>query len=194
MASAQSLQPVTVCRGRVAQIKQLPHCPDCLLINGSKVTLSSLLAAHIAPADDISFPLTVTAATEIYVTKNSLTGSRRDVYQASIRYVSQPKKDKRDQFFVSAEVHPANLGISSIFIPCEVLREYFYRIPRTDASSDHPTLYDVLHIPSTASLAELRVSFKLRQLELHAARASRSEHVLIERAFNIVGNPELRAC
>src|SRR6266849_7990648 len=111
MASAESLQPVTVCRERVAQIKKLPNCPECLLINWTRVTLSSLLAAQITPADDISFPLTpsVNAATEIYVAKNSFAGSGRDVYQASIRYVSQPKKDKRDQFFVSAEIHPATL-------------------------------------------------------------------------------------
>jgi hypothetical protein len=188
--------PVTISRQRVAHINRLSDPAECLLTNGSKVTLGPLIAAHIAPGDDVSFPLpnssTVTA--EILVTKNSLTGSGRDVYQAPIGYVTQPKKDKRDEFFVAASVSPANLGISSIFLPCKTLREYFYRIPEREGSSGRRTLYDVLQVPCTASPGELRVGFKLRQLELEAKQCPRGENVLLERAFNILGDPGLRAC
>ena len=55
------------------------------------------------------------------------------------------------------------------------------------------TFYDLLRIPMSASPAELRVAFKLRDLELKAAGAPRSEQVALERAFNIVGQPELRS-
>ena len=44
----------------------------------------------------------------------------------------------------------------------------------------------------SASPAELRVAFKLRDLELEDAGAPRSERAALERAFNIVGQPELR--
>jgi hypothetical protein len=54
--------------------------------------------------------------------------------------------------------------------------------------------YDLLRIPASASPAELRVAFKLRTLELTAAGAPRTERVALERAFNIVCQPELRAC
>ena len=197
MSSAQSFPPVTIYRQRIAQINRCPNSPECLLITGAKVTLPSLLAAHIAPGDDISFPLvtsSVTVTTEIYVTKNSLAGSGRDLYQVPIGYVTQPKEDKRDEFFVAAEVHPANLGISSLLIACKLLREYFYRIPQNAGSSDRQTFYDILRIPSTASPGELRLGFKVRQLELEAKHAPHSEHVLLERAFNILGDPALRAC
>ena len=116
------------------------------------------------------------------------------MYQAPIGYVTQPKKDKRDEFFVAAEVRPAHLGISSIFQPCKTLREYFYRISEREGSTGRQTLYDVLEVPGTASPGELRVAFKLRQLELEAKNCPRSEHVLLERAFNILGDPGLRAC
>src|SRR5271157_2861141 len=59
---------------------------------------------------------------------------------------------------------------------------------------DHPTLYEVLRIPASASPSELRVAFKLRDLELRTARVRQRERVALERAFNIVGQPELRAC
>src|SRR6516162_6224344 len=188
--------PVTTYRQRVAHINRLSDPPECLLTSGSKVTLAPLIAAHIAPGDDVSFPLADSsiATAEILVTKNSLASSGRDVYQAPIGYVTQPKKDKRDEFFVAAEVCPANLGISSIFLPCKTLREYFYRIRETEGSTGAQTLYDVLQVPCTASPGELRVAFKLRQLELEAKHCPRSEYVLLERAFNILGDPGLRAC
>jgi hypothetical protein len=92
------------------------------------------------------------------------------------------------------EVSPANLGISSIFLPCKALREYFYRIPEREGSTGQQTLYEVLRVPCTASPGELRVAFKLRQLELEAKPCPRGEYVLLERAFNILGDPGLRAC
>ena len=56
------------------------------------------------------------------------------------------------------------------------------------------TFYDQLHIPVSASPAELRVAFKLRDLELTTGGVSRSQRSELERAFNIVGQPDLRAC
>jgi hypothetical protein len=191
MALQACSPPVTICRQQVAHINRLSDPPECLLTNGSKVTLPSIIAAHIAPGDDVSFPLpnSSTATAEILVTKNLLTGSGRDVYQAPIGYVTQPKKDKRDEFFVAAEVRPANLGISSIFLPCKTLREYFYRISEKEGATRRQTLYDVLQVPCTASPGELRVAFKLRQLELRTKHCPRSRYILLERAFNILADP-----
>ena len=118
----------------------------------------------------------------------------RCLYQVPIGYVSHPKQDKRNQHYVSAEVRRGSLGIGTIFLPCEVLREYFYRLPRTADRVDHPTLYEVLRIPGSASPSELRVAFKLRDLELRTTGVRRGERVALERAFNVVGQPELRAC
>ena len=196
MASAESFQPATVCRERVAQVRRQPNATACLLVNGTKLTLSPFLAAHLTPADDISFPVlasSLTAATELYVARNSVSGPTRDLYQAPIGYVTQPKKDKRDEFFVAAAVQQGNLGLSSVLIPCAALRQYFYRIQPRKPTTDRRTLYQILRISASASPAELRVAFKLRQLELQAERAPQSEQVLLERAFNILATPELRA-
>ena len=38
------------------------------------------------------------------------------------------------------------------------------------------------------------MAFRLRDLELTGAGAPRGQQVMLERAFNIVGQPELRAC
>ncbi len=61
--------------------------------------------------------------------------------------MSQSKQDKRNQHFVSAEIHRGSLGIATVFLPCEALREYFYRLPPANGRVDHPTLYDILRVP-----------------------------------------------
>jgi len=142
----------------------------------------------------IPAPTRDTIRAEILITKNSDSGPNRYLYHVPIGYVSQPKLDKRNQHYVSAEVQRGSLGIGSIFLPCEVLREYFYRLQRSADTLDHPTLYEVLRIPASASPSELRVAFKLRDLELQTAGMRHSERVALERAFNIVGQPELHAC
>ena len=187
---------IPICCERVVSVQWQEESTACVVANRTRLLLSRFLAKFVAVGDEITFPIPAPDAVgpEILVTKNAASGSSRYIYQAPIGYVSQPKQDKRNQHFVSAEVQRGSLGIAKIFLPCEVLREYFYRLPRTADRVGHPTLYEVLHIPASTSPSELRVAFKLRDLELRAARVRHSERVALERAFNIVGQPELRAC
>jgi hypothetical protein len=196
MVTVSSNPPPSPCRERVITVGPHEELAACVFANQTKVLLSRFLAKSVAVGDEITFPIPAPDAvgSEILVTKDSATGPSRHIYQAPIAYVSQPKQDKRNQYFVSAEVNRGTLGMGAIFLPSEVLREYFYRLPRTADRVDHPTLYEVLRIPATASPAELRVAFKLRDLELKSAGVSQSQRVALERAFNIVGQPELRAC
>jgi hypothetical protein len=188
--------PIPICRERVVSINPQDDPAGFVLANQAKILLRPFLTSYIGIGDEIAFPVPAkdTIRAEILITQNSDSGPNRYLYQAPIGYVSQPKRDKRNQHFVSAEVHGGSLGIGKIFLPCEVLREYFYRLPHAAARVDHPTLYELLRIPSSASPSELRVAFKLRDLELRTAGVRLRERVALERAFNIVGHPELRAC
>ena len=187
---------VPIIRERVTSLQLQQDSVACELSNRNRLLVSRLLAKHIAVGDEITFSVATEDGrrTEVLITKKGASSATRHVYQAAIGYVSHPRPDKRNEYFVAAEVQRGSLGINSIFLPCEVLREYFYRLPRTNDRADHPTLYDILRIPASASIAELRVAFKLRDLELKTAGASRSQQSQLERAFNIVGQPELRAC
>ena len=191
-----SARSIPVCRERVVSVQRQEEPAACVFANQTKLLLPRFLAKSVAVGDEITFPIPAPDAVgpEILVTKNAVSEPSSYIYQAPIGYVSQPKQDKRNQHFVSAEVHRGSLGIATIFLPCEALREYFYRLPRTSDRVDHPTLYEVLRIPASASPSELRVAFKLRDLELRTAGVLHRERVALERAFNIVGQPELRAC
>ena len=196
MVPANFSPSIPACRERVVSIQRQSDPFTYVFSNQTKLLLARSLAPYVAIGDEITFPIPSadTAGTEIYITKNGSSGIDRSLYQAPIGYVSQPKRDKRHEHFVSAEIHRGSLGIGTIFLPCEVLREYFYRLPRRADRVDPPTLYEVLRIPASASPSELRVAFKLRDLELRAAGVQHRERVALERAFNIVGQPELRAC
>jgi len=197
MATAQCSQPAHVYCQRIAHVRRETKPPECILVNGAKLLVPPLLASHVAAGDEITFSLASLSAseeTEILVNKKSHSAHSPELYQAPISYVAQPKKDTRNQLFVSADVRHGNFGIASIFLPCTVLREHFYRIPPDGENAAQPTLYEVLRMPTTASPAELRVGFKLRLLELQREGAPRTERAALERAFNILAQPELRAC
>jgi hypothetical protein len=49
-------------------------------------------------------------------------------------------------------------------------------------------------MPLGAGRGELRLSFKIRQLELQKEGPPRSAHAALERSYNILAQPELRAC
>jgi tetratricopeptide (TPR) repeat protein len=155
------------------------------------------LAAHIRPGDDIRFPLSLEsngAGTEVYIGKPVSSIGNRDVYEAPIGYAAQPKSDKREHLYVRAAVSQGRLGISALHFPCEVLRDYFYVADRYLPWEKQKTFYDILRISRSASPAELRLAFKLRELELRADGVSKTAFFAAERAFNILACPELRAC
>jgi hypothetical protein len=186
-----------ILRRVVAGIKREGENTVCRFNDGSSVHLANYLAALIRPGDEITFPLAINspgAGTEICIRKAPSAGGDRDLYQAPISYAGQPKADQRGQLYVRVEVSTGRLGISSIHLPCDVVRDYIYSPARGEPWMPQPSFYDVLRITSSASLAELRLAFRLRQLELRAGGASNRDHANLERAFNILAQPELRSC
>jgi hypothetical protein len=197
MPPTSSISTSTVVRyERVVSVQRQNEPAICTFANENKLLVSRFLASYVAIGDEIAFPIFTgdTVRTEILITKNGGSGPKRYLYHVPIGHVSHPKRDKRNQYFVSAEVHHGGCGMSTVFLPCQVLRDYFYGLPDADHRADHPSLYEILQIPASASPSELRVAFKLRDLELQAAGTARSQRVALERAFNIVGQPELRSC
>jgi curved DNA-binding protein CbpA len=181
----------------VSEAKREREKTLCHLNDGATIFLANSLGAYIRPGDEINFPLPIDSAearTEIYIRRPSSSLRNRDLYQAPISSAAQPKADKRERLYIRAEVPAGRLGISSIHLSCEVVRDYFYVATRRQPWARQTSLYDVLRITPTASLAELRVAFRLRQLELRAAATRNGDSATLERAFNILAQPELRAC
>jgi hypothetical protein len=182
----------------VAEVELRQDAAVCVFSDQTKLLLSRFLGSRVAVGDEIAFPVPTGNAvgTEILITRHAASGPDRYLYYASIGYVSQPKQDRRNRYFVSAEVNRGGLGIGAVFVPCDALRKYFYRLTQSGDRADRPTLYEILRIPASASPSEIRVAFKLRDLELKSARASHSQRVALElRACYdaLLANPEVPA-
>lgn len=138
-------------------------------------------------------PEAVDAGTQLYIRATRLQERRPDVFQAEIGYAAQPRKDRRDNLFVSAQVSGGCLGISAIYLRCEALTDYFYLGNRRRAWDRQLSFYELLRVNPKVSTTELRLAFKLRSLELRTTHALTGDFRALERAFNILAQPELRA-
>lgn len=169
----------------------------CLFTDGTSILLSNSLGPFVRPGDELLFPLEFQACgvgAQIYIRNTNTQERRKDGFQAEIGYATQPKKDKRGHLYVSAEVVGGCLGIYAIHLPCEALRDYFYVGNRRRTSDRQPSLYELLRVDTNVTPAELRLAFKLHTVELRAAHALVGDLRALERAFNILAHPELRAC
>ena len=197
-----ALQVKADCLPNVGQGKVVKTSPrglktECLLAGGISILVSNFIASFIRTGDELLFPLEREAAdvgTQIYIRKTHPDGRSWDVFQAEIGYATQPRKDKRNNLFVSAEVPDSQLGISAINLRCEALRDHFYVGNRRRGWGQQSSFYELLRVNPKVSPAELRLAFKLRTMELRTAHAAIGDLRTVERAFNILAHPELRAC
>lgn len=198
MGTPVSLRPdvlPNVCQRRVVRTNTKALKTECLFADGTRILLTNFLGSFVRPGDELVFPLSPEAAdlhTEICIRHNP-EQRRPDLFQAEIGYAAQPRKDKRDNLVVSTEVRHSHLGVSKIILRCESLRDYFYVANRRQKWDRQPTFYKLLRVSPRASPTELRLAFKIRILEYRAAHPSGDIREL-ERAFNILAHPELRAC
>jgi hypothetical protein len=190
----QSPPPAVVGCQQVIRLQPDGSAIRCHFADASTLTLSRFFAGFIRPSDQLEFDPTVAdPSREMRVLQQS--GRRpRDLYSAPIAYVTQPRSDKRGECFVRAEVAGGRLGVKFIHLPNLAVRDYFYFHDRRQPGSEEATLFDLLRTVPSASAADLRLAMKVRTLELQAAGASRDRLRAVERAFNILANPELQSC
>jgi len=186
-----------VCPGSVVKTNPKGAKTECVLSEGNSILVSNFVASFIRAGDELLFPLeheAVDAGTQIYIRKTNPEERRWDVFQAEIGYATQPRKDKRNNLFVSAEVPDSQLGISAINLRCAALRDYFYVGNRRCGWDRQSSFYEQIRVNPKVSPTELRLAFKLRTLELGTAHAPTGDLRALNRAFNILGRPELRSC
>jgi len=163
----------------------------CLFADQTSLTLSRFVAGFIRPREHIEFdPTAPDPSRELRV----LQDGPREFYVASISYVAQPKSDQRGEYFLGAAIPASRLGLKQLHLRNEAVRDYFYFPNRRRSGCEEETLYDLLRAAPSSSPTDLRLALKVRMLELQTAGARRDQLRAVERAFNILANPELRSC
>ena len=192
-AQPAPVSPSVVCR-RVARLERQGSAINCLFTDGDPLTLPHCLAGLILPSDELEFDVNATAPVRELLATRTNGRHPKQVYFAPIGYVTQPKTDKRDEYFLLAEVRDGRLGVRRVHLPSSAVRDYFYFANRKRPGCEDQTLYDLLRTVPGAALGDLRVAFKVRLLELEAEGAPGEQTHAVERAFNLLAHPELRSC
>lgn len=193
-ASRQMLPPAPVVCERVTRMQPDGSAIKCLFSTNGSLSLSRFLAGFIRPSDQLEFDPTASPPNQELRVIQGLGRPPTELHVAPIGYVTLPKIDKRDKYFVRAEVADPRLGIKHIHIPNEAVREYFYFFNRRRPGCEKETLYDLLRTIAAASPAELRLALKVRMVELQVQAAQRDKLQAVERAFNLLAHPEFRSC
>ena len=166
---------------------------ECAFASGGSLLVSNSLGAHVRLGDEIQFSLPdggSPQAPELLIRRTA----RDTLYQTSIGYVARPKRGRFQQDFASAAVSNSRLGIACLNLPCSAVKSYFYSGNRGQDSACQASLYDLLRARPNAPPKELRLAWKLRELELLSALAPSAHRTALARAFNILSVPELRTC
>lgn len=164
------------------------------LEDDTSVTVRRFLASFVKVSDRIEVdPLAEHPEREVLVTPSADQHSSY-LYLAPLAYVTQPKLGKREEYFLRADVLEGRLSIKQLILPNSAVRDYFYFPKRRRAGFEEQTLYQLLRVDAHAKPADLRLALKVRLLELGAASSPREQVQSVERAFNLLARPDLRAC
>jgi len=169
---------------------------QCVFVDGTSIAVSNLFAVFVRPRDEVLFSLDVQQdglSTQVCLHPAVGGQQRPDILHSEIGYVAKPSEDRKGGLFARANITRPCLGISAIHIPCEAVRDYFFVANRHRNWGRQKSLYEMLRVDPKAPPAELRVAFQLRNLELRAANAPVAELRGVERSFNVLASPELRA-
>jgi hypothetical protein len=179
---------------RVREIRHWDRATSVLNDTGATIVLPRLVGAQVRNGDELIVAQQAQSGpgrSEILIRKPSL--KRSDIYQARTGYAAQPKPDRRGEIFVRAKVIETNLGVAAIHIPCHVIRDYFFAANRDLPWSSQEPLYRFLRLTRDASFEELRLGFRIRQMELKQAHASKADAAALDRVYNRLADPYLRA-
>ena len=155
--------------------------------------LTRMVASNMRPSDEIfvaDSEGTATPNTEVYIRKPSTRGA--DVYQVKAGYAALPKLDKREESFVRVQVPDSQMGIDAIHVPCLAIRDYFFAVDRTRLWVSQKDFYYLLGLPRDVTFKELRLGYRLRRMELQKENASKVDLAAVERAYNLLADPNIR--
>lgn len=189
---AKAEVPPEICERVLIRLEPQGSKAKCVFNDGGSLLLPIYIARFVRPGDIFYFPANILRedeSVEVYIQRPT---ARRDLLFAQIDYVRHERGHGRDDPTVRADVRNKTMGISSISLRCDTLRDYFYVGDRQRAWNEQPSFYELLRTEPKAAAAELRIAFRLRTLELRATRSSTASIHSLERAFNILAEAGLR--
>jgi curved DNA-binding protein CbpA len=191
---ATPAKPAAPVLARVLELKPQDSKLAGATADGREFMLTRLIGSNVRIGDEMAVADSSgnsTANTEVYIRKPSVRGA--DGYQLKAGYAALPRQDKREESFVRIQVPAGQFGIDAVHIPRSVIRDYFFAVDRRASWAKQPTFYYLLRLPRDVTFKELRLAYRLRRMELQKENPSTAELATLERAYNLLADPGIRA-
>jgi hypothetical protein len=89
------------------------HCTT----NREDITLPRVAGGYLRIGDELRVPCFTPPIREYLCSRNSPQGKGRQLYFGRVGYVTQPRADKRNEYFIRAEVPESDLGVRFLHLP-----------------------------------------------------------------------------
>lgn len=195
MPSSPATNTRSPCAARKV-VELQPVGPKTRLVfeDNATLTVNGFIASFLRCSDRLEFDLSAEDPARELMVAQSRGRYSSHLYLAPVGYVTQPKLDKRQEYFLRADVLDGRLNIKQLLLSNGSVRDYFYFANRKRAGFEEQTLYELLRIDPRSKLADLRLALKVRLLELQTAFSPQDQIRAVERAFNLLAHPDLRSC
>ncbi|MCL4851248.1 MAG: hypothetical protein KJZ78_07665 [Bryobacteraceae bacterium] len=163
---------------------------QCRLDDGSTLHLPAFLGKFIKRADVVR--VLSPGKDDLLIERSNSRSRPQCLLYTTIGYVAQPKLSENGAGFLArVELPEHSSGPKAMFLSGDAIRRYFYALDDSKAPQD---LYALLGVSAAATPANLRMAWRVRQLESSVRATEPAERVWAERAFNILSHPDLRNC
>jgi hypothetical protein len=173
----------------ISEVRSGSGCCRCTFTDGTAIEIPAFLGRFLRTHDQL-VPLSP-ANTEVLIRRQPPRARPQQFLFATIGHVIRPKASETGGFYVRAKLPNCSGKPKSLFLPASALRRYFYLLGGDDRG---PSLYALLGAAETSSPGDLRLAWRFRSLEFDEAGSQARNRAQIERAFNVLANPELRNC
>ena len=161
------------------------------MANGESISIAPMLGRGLRRGDVMSLlarDLTQSAPDALLKRKHETRSV--EILFATVRCATAAEKSNPELYFELDLVHAA--AAPRIYLSALAVRGHFYIVSGDDSPRDN--LYEALGSHPSATLTELRLAWRLKSIELALSSNQRIAKSHIERAFNILANPDLKAC
>lgn len=163
----------------------------CDMANGESISIAPMLGRVLRRGDQLClFANDLERSAPDLLLKRKHETRSANILFATVRCVTTIEKSSPERF-VELELPHSNAALT-IYLSTQAIFGHFYLASGDDSPLNQ--LYEALVSHPAATLTELRLAWRLKSIEISLCADQTIKKAHVERAFNILANPELKDC
>ncbi len=163
----------------------------CHFCNDESIVVPAMIGRRLQPNDLVSIILADSRNTaRTLIVKRPGAARSTELLFSYIELAASATKEEAGRC-VQMEM-PHGTSIEKLHVSTVAICEYFFALKGEDTPRDQ--MYEALSTHSSATLTELRLAWRLKSIEISLCADRTIKKADVERAFNILANPELKEC